>query len=741
MAHVPGIRKYVARWAAEEFRPATLVNSLFSGVLIYMLEIIFVISFTALVFSGPMANQLPRALSFILLGNAILLGVLTLLSSYAGTIGVAQDTPGAILGLAATAIVTALPAQALEQQFATVVMMIVVTTLMTAVLFLVLGIFKLGGLARFLPYPVMGGFLAGTGWLLAKGGIGIMSGKNFGTELLEPQTLYHWVPGLFLGLLILGSVAYFRWSLILPVLLFVSTLIFYLVTFVIKISPAQLESEGWLVGSIPAGSMSGYPLGPDMVAQVNWDVLWGQIPNLVPAAVICVIALLLNCGGLELVTKKDINLDRELVAAGAGNLLAGLVGGLVGYHAISLSNLNHNLSGGKRLVGVFTALLLFVTILLGAPLLGYIPKLVLGSVLVYLGAGLLIEWVYKAWFNFPRIDFAIIITILAVIMFSGFLNGIILGLVFAIILFVVSYSRLNNVKYALPGGAIRSRVTRSWEEQQLLDSQNERFFLFKLQGFIFFGTANNISNQVRKLVQSKPAGTIRFILLDFTLVSGLDSTGLLSFSRILQWGEKQKIGLGLTGVTKSLRDQFIRGGMHEQPNHLLFFPTLDQGAEWCENQIIAETLTPASANPDLITELKGIVGQGKEVEKLLTHMECKEYVAGEYLIRQDDTPNSIYFIESGKVTARWAGQDQNEVRLETMGGGNLVGELGFYLGIRRTADVIVNEPSVIYSFSRQKLADVERVDPESANLFHQIVATRLGERVVHLLGIVENFER
>ena len=122
-------------------------------------------------------------------------------------------------------------------------------------------------------------------------------------------------------------------------------------------------------------------------------------------------------------------------------------------------------------------------------------------------------------------------------------------------------------------------------------------------------------------------------------------------------------------------------------------------------------------------------------------MECKEYVAGEYLIRQDDTPNSIYFIESGKVTARWAGQDQNEVRLETMGGGNLVGELGFYLGIRRTADVIVNEPSVIYSFSRQKLADVERVDPESANLFHQIVATRLGERVVHLLGIVENFER
>src|SRR3954451_4619535 len=99
MALIPTVRKYVLTKTTGKLHPAAIANSLFSGLLFYLLEIIFVISFTALIFSGPLASQLPRALGFILLGNAILVGLTALLSSYPGSIGVAQDTPGAVLGV------------------------------------------------------------------------------------------------------------------------------------------------------------------------------------------------------------------------------------------------------------------------------------------------------------------------------------------------------------------------------------------------------------------------------------------------------------------------------------------------------------------------------------------------------------------------------------------------------------------------------------------------------------------
>src|SRR5258708_1489449 len=148
MTGTNNIRKQFSKWMADEFRPAVLATSLLSGLVIYLLEVIFVISFAALGFSGKLASQLPQALGFVLAGDALLRGIIALLSSYPGSVGVAQDTPGAVLGVVAAASIAALPTMAETQQFATVVMMNVVTTLMTGALFLALGIFKLGRLAR-----------------------------------------------------------------------------------------------------------------------------------------------------------------------------------------------------------------------------------------------------------------------------------------------------------------------------------------------------------------------------------------------------------------------------------------------------------------------------------------------------------------------------------------------------------------------------------------------------------------
>jgi len=160
----PTFRAHLSAWLEEELRPGQLVKSLTTGFLIYILEVIVVVSFAALIFSKELYSQLPYGIGLILAGDALLCFFVAVFSSYSGSIAVEQDAPGAILALSAAAIVAALPLGASQaEQFSTVVMMIVATTLATGLFFILLGRIKLGGFVRFLPYSVIGGFLAGTG--------------------------------------------------------------------------------------------------------------------------------------------------------------------------------------------------------------------------------------------------------------------------------------------------------------------------------------------------------------------------------------------------------------------------------------------------------------------------------------------------------------------------------------------------------------------------------------------------
>jgi SulP family sulfate permease len=740
MAAIQNIRKQFSTWKTEELRPAALGASVLAGLLTYLFAVILVISYGALVFSGELARQLPLAIGSFLAGNAILLGLTALFSSYSGSLSTSQDAPGAVIAVASAAMVASLPA-ASGQQFATVMVMIALITLATGALFLIIGIFRLGGLARFLPYPVMGGFLAGTGWLLAKGGISTMTGTPLGAGWFDSQMLAHWLPGVALGVLIFAAVSRFQGPLTLPVVLALGTILFYAVAAAANVALSQLDAEGWLVGSVPSGSLLQLPLSPQTLSQVDWGALWSQIPALAPAAVISVIALLLNLSGLELVIKKDVDLNRELVAAGVSNLAAGSVGGLTGYHAISLSVLNYKVTGGKRLVGLMAALLLVVTVFAGAAVLAYIPRMILGAVLVYLGVGLLVEWVFRAWSRFPLVDFLIILSILGAVIFGTFLNAVILGLVLAIIMFVVSYSRVGTVRQALSGSEYRSRVIRSIQEQQVLDARGDQLYVVKLQGFVFFGTANGILDQLRTRVGSKQYTGIRFVLLDFRQVTGVDSTALLSFTRMLQWGHEENITFVFTGLDDRARQQFSRGGFREEPGTLQFFADLDHGVEWCENDILAEAVVAQPASRDLVAQLKAIMGKQSGVEKLLKYLHRREYSAGEYVIQQGDDPDELYFVESGQVTAQLEASDHTPIRLETTGGGRSVGELGFYLDIKRTASVVADQDTVIYSLSKQELEEVEKLDPEAAYLLHRTVLYLLGERVVRLTRVVDALER
>ena len=741
-----GFRDRLSDWSAEELQLNHLPNILVTGGLIYVLEVVFAVSFTALVYTNELANYLPLAIGFTLLGDAVLCGLVAVFSSYRGASAIEQDVPIAILTLVITAVLGTLPAgTSSDTKFATVLLVIILTTISAGIFFVLLGYFKLGGLVRFLPYPVMGGFLAGTGWLLLTGALSLAVNVSWSVELLQPRLLLQWLPALIFGMVLLIVNQRARQPLIMPGLIVGAVVVFYLIVGALHIPIDQLRADGWLLAQFPAGSGWHFPLSGEFLAQADWSVILGHLGSVAPILIISVVAMLLNVNALELIFKRDVDLNHELMVTGTGNIAAGLVGGLLGYPDISFTTLNRQMTGGKRLVPLLTAALLALTVFIGASFLTYSPKVVLAGVIFYIGLSLLFEWTYQAWYKFPRVDFAIILTILAVVALRGFLEGVAVGVVVAIVLFVINYSRTSVVKHTLSGSDFRSRVNRSLEQRAILDEQGQQLYILELQGFIFFGTANSLYEQIKKRVLDPVLPPACFVVLDFARVTGLDSTSLLSFDKLRALTQEKGITLIFTGLANvgvqqlSLREQLARGGFLEQVGSLRFFPDLDHGIEWCEDRLVAEAQLPIAAQ-SLADYFAGLLS-AEQMACILPYLQRQEFEAGEYLMRQGAESADLFIIECGQVTSQIERPGQPPMRLETMRGGRTVGELGFFLNTPRTAAVMADEASIAYRLSRHALERMESEQPQAALAFHRLMLQLLGDRAIHLMRSVQALQR
>src|SRR5262245_25096598 len=482
--------------------PRQLVLSLSAGAMAGLLDLGVLLSLAALIFSGPLAGFVANGIGLLLVGTCVLTIVLALLSSRSTIVGTAQEAPAVVVALIAANIAAAVPAgTAGAATYATVVAAIALTTLASGATFLLLGKFRLGSLVRYLPYPVIGGFLAGTGWLLTLGGITIMTDVPLELSalqrLLQPPALWQWLPGLIFGLVMLLALRRSRHMLLLPGLLLAATALFYGWLTLRGVPLAQAQARGWLLGPFPQRALWS-PLTPRMLGTVHWPAITSQLSAIGAAVTISVIGLLLNISGLQLARREDIDLNLELRAAGGAQLVAGLFGSPPGFQSLSLSTVVRHMGARTRLVGIAAGLVSGAAFFFGAEILSLIPRVVLGSMVCYLGLAFLAEWLYDAWFRLSRLDYALIVLILALIAVFGILPGVVAVLLIAVVHFVVRYSRIDVVKQMLSGAIVRSRMARSYTEQELLRVHGEQIAIFELQGFIFFGTAHELYERVRQ---------------------------------------------------------------------------------------------------------------------------------------------------------------------------------------------------------------------------------------------------
>lgn len=730
------------------------------GLVIGILIIFIELSFSALIFSGELTSYLAEGIGILLFGTFVVGLAGSLTSSFPSTIIIPQDTPTAISAIIGAAIAAEMTTAPSRQVFATVVAAILLTTCLVGAFFWLMGHFNLGRLVRFIPYPVVGGFLGGTGWLLLTGGIGVMTDTALGLALFQPAILLRWLPGLIYGLSLLLLLRRYSHFLLMPTFLFAGIGVFYLVYFLAAGSIQEAQAQGWLLGPFP-DSGPWQPVIVTALTQANWVVVLKNAASIATIILVSTVSLLLNTSGLEITSQGDIDLNRELKSSGLANILAGLGGSPGAYPALSLSALGFRLGANSRLVGIVSSLVAGLVLLLGASTLSVFPRMIAGGFLVFLGFSFLIEWTYDAWFKLPKADYLLIWLILIVVAAVGFLEGIAVGIFTAIILFVLKYSRIQVVRHSITGAKYQSHVMRPNLYQQLLRDRGRCIHILELQGFIFFGSAQKLLEQVKELLRNRGTSAVHYLLLDFRLVTGIDSSASFSFARLEQISKAQKVKLVFTHLSPDLRTQFGKALLVDT-RELHLFSSMDLGVAWCEEQLI-QTLTEVglAARPKTLLRLLEENLPGKEPSadwvhylepgydpadspnfaRLKRYFSCLEVPAGQEIIAAGDRSPGVYFVEKGQVSASLPDQDNQQTEVRLLESGTVFGEIDYYLGQDAGAGYTASQPGVLFHISAENMAKMDQEDPELAIVFHRFIASVLGKKLVYTSAAMNAFRR
>lgn len=710
------------------------------GVVCGLLAIVQSIGFGTLLFSALPPSLSTSGAGMALFASAVLAGLTPFISSTRGVVALAQSVPAAAMAGIAGAIAAHVAPGDDAAVLATVVAAVALTTLAIGAGTWLIGYFRLSSFIRFIPFPVVGGFLAGSGWLILIGGVDAIAGAHFANgplALLAQPTM----PGrLAAAAGLIAAIALVErlstgWRLALPATIAAALVLFNLVVWLSGMPHAALRANHWLM-ALPSGHALWPPLPLADLAMVDWQAIAGQTLSLATVPVLTIIAMLMNATGIELDARRDLDLDRELRAAGLGNLIAGAGGGIPGYHSLSGTILAARLGAGDATVGVTVAACCAAAALFGPQILSLVPTPLLGGVLVWIGGGLMHQWLIRSHARLARPEYAVVVLIFAIIAFVGFAWGILVGLVAAAVLFAVEYGRVDIVRYTLTGRDYQTGADLSDERLETLRSNGEAILLLRLQGYLFFGTAERLRKHIQEHLADASKQDVRFLVIDFDRVSGLDSSAVLSFMRLSQAATPAGFMLVLTGMSEDVRRAMLRGGLEQA--RVRIEPSFDHGVEWCENALLAQVapkLAKAESRPahDILVD---IVGDAASAEALMPYCERIEIAAGKALITQGKPSDDIFFIEAGRAAVELT-NGAHAIRLATLTHGAIVGEIAFYLSVPRSASVTAESALVAWRFSRANLDRLRAAKPEIAARFHQGIAAMLADRLTRTNRLIQ----
>ena len=707
--------------------------NIISGSLLALVNISVAVSVAALLFAQTDPRLMVPGIAVLLMGTLVTGLGGSLFSDHKAVICSPRNGLVPVFAVMVSSIYISFDSQYSIAAEATIIAAIMVSTVVVGLFLLLLGRLKLGNLVRYIPYPVTGGFFAGIGYIFIQGGLTVAGGEQPSFEAVSNSEFIQLVtPAVALALCLIMGKMFRDNALSVPAILFAAGLIFYAVLFLNEIGLDEAAANGLLPAIESTGSL--IPVfNWDYVQEIRWMVIMEQADSIVVVALLCSVMLLLDVSGIELLAQKDLNPDHELQVMGYTNVVNGALGGFPGVHDVSDTALVETLGGKGRLTGFIYSTLVVAAILAGAEFMKIVPTFLLGGLLIYVGLEFLIDWVWKARDELPLSDYVVVILILIVIILSDILQGVTFGFFVAIILFVVNYSKLSVIKIETNGSDHASNVDRDLETRELLNKEGNRVLILVLQGFIFFGTADKLITSIRNRIKDPEAYKVDFLVLDFHHVSQLDTSAIITFSKLAQLSDREGFHIVISGADDGSLKQLVKHGFFtfgDQEWERVYKEQLDTAVDWCERSILADLKIDTGEHKLALADVLGRIAYEESDVKLLSDFFVTENrKAGEYLFNEGDKGESLYFVGSGTVLVVLKALNQKERILRKYKSGAILGEMAIYTGENRTASVRIEEDAQLFRLDKEKLEEMSRKFPASTAALHTYIVRVLAERL------------
>lgn len=730
----------VATPPAREHRvpPGSLrkrASDLATAVIMALLAVTFALSHAALIFSGPLAAIQAYGVTVALVTSLVVGLAVSAFSSLRFATGGGDGNVAAVLAAGAATVAAALGAAGPDVTAATIVAGLALSSLVVGLVLVVLGYGRLGSLARYVPYPVIAGFLGATGLFLVMGGLGVGAHTTL-REALVDQTPW---PQSFATIAVAAAFLAARYRLKHPMALagvLSAAIGVHWAGFALAgLDANRLAADGWVL-ALPTKLPSTVLWHGDMLSAVSWQALGTIVPTLIPVCVVTIISILFSVSALESVSRREADINRELAVAGAGSIVSGALGGMVGYHSYNRSLLAVSAGVDARWVGLLAAGLAGMFLLNGA-ILAAVPRPVLGGLVVFLGVQLLRDHVLASRRILSNVEWLTVLFILAVTAALGFAAGVFVGLMISSILFAVVYSRISPVRGLYTGSVARSSIERSEAEAVLLVAEGKALLIAHVQGYLFFGTANRLSRQIKDEIRAA-GGQIRHLILDFAACEGMDGSAAISLERLARSLSDERIALCLTGLPVDVRDRFgSRGKSADAP---LIFDTLDDALAWSES----ERLSGRVPDPREVEPFEALFarefGDAELARMLIARLEPVELAPGDVLMQQGEVSDALYMLEQGRAVVL-VQVGETLLRVRTFGPGTLVGEIGFVLGEPRTATIAAETSCRLLRLDRNHADTISREEPRIGLAFQSFLSRRLCLRIRDKDALIEALVR
>lgn len=704
-----------------------------AGAVASLLTIAYCLSFSALLFQGELRDGLAAGLWSLLVGSAIA-GIYISLTTTLPPVEAGPDNP-------AVAVLSVLAGTVSSQVFANggsaalaidhVLLSFSLATLVTGLVLYGLGVLKLGQIIRFVPYPVIGGFLAASGWFLLTGGIEVVTGHDFSPTDLPGSIPSAAMPQVLLGLAFAGGVYALKARTgsmyVLPLAFVAGSLLLGVILHVMR--PGGNPADWYIMGTSHLEPW--VPMRAAFASGIDWRVFLHAAAEIGAAAGVTVIALLLDVTGLEVARAKSADLDWEFRTNGAANILAAPFGGVMGNLSMNGSRLLDETGGLARMSGVFASLVVVLVVVTGLDLPGLVPKPILAGLLMYLGLVVLIEVLLRSPAHRAWTDFALALAIMGAIVMAGYLAGVVFGFVAACLMFAINYSRIAVIRRHLTRADYASNVDRAPEDARLLRESGHRVHVFWLSGFIFFGSSNRVFEGIRSAIEAEPDDRFSYAILDLQDVSGFDTSALLSLVKLRNYCEEHGVTLCFAGLSPGMRAAFEHAGLFGAGRSHKNFATRSDALAWCEDEVLTsgKSDTDAVVPEDFESWLAEELGSRDRARRMLPFFERRKLDKGRVLYRQGEPSDTIDFIVNGSVAVTVAGEPGPALLLRRMSKKTVVGEMGFFRSSARGASVTAEDGAEVYSLSRARYDSLLAEDPETGSAFLEFIVRTLADRL------------